>query len=162
MLEYSVCQSNDDIIITILEGDYKSVAAKIVNLQFDSSGSPSFELELPKTRTELFEDEVFIKEVQLIVGDILKKSVDYIWDSQLELSEINEKMDKLLIDKKINVDKKLTEIERFMKNGYLLKLDETKENIIAVDMNDSKEYNLSNDKDFDYIKSKIYPTIILN
>lgn len=162
MIEYSVSQSNDDLIVTILEGNYKSVVSKIVDLKFDNDGTPSFELELPTTKTELFNDEQFIKEIQNIVGDVLKKSIDFMWNSQEELITINDKMCDLLINKKISVSKDYTEIERCMTKGFLLKLDENKENVIAIDMKENKEYYLSNEDDFNYIRKMVYTNIELN
>ena len=163
MLEYTVNYTNEeDLIITILEGKYKSVVAKIVDLKIDESGHPTFELELPSTKTDLFNDEVFINEIQMIVGDVLKKSIDFLWNTQEELIEINNKMCDLLMNKNVLLSDEQTELERCMTKGVLLKLDETKEKVIAIDMSENKEYDLSNDGDFEYIRRKVYTNINLN
>lgn len=162
MIEYNVSQSDEDLIVTILEGDYKYVVAKVVDLQFDKDGQPSFELELPSTKTHLFTDEKFTNTVQEIVGDILKKSVDFLWNSQNELMEINDKMCELLEKNNVPLTEDYTELERCLAKGFILKLDESQESVIAVDMKENKEYNLSNETDFQYIRKKVYTNIELN
>ena len=96
MLEYVVSQTTgDDFIVTLLSGDYKGVAIKIVDLKFDSSGELDFEIELPKNKTDLFTDEVFKEEIGLIVGEIVKKSIDAMYKTQEDIARFRELRAKL-------------------------------------------------------------------
>lgn len=161
MLEYNVTQTQDEnLLITIIDTKYKGVVAKVVDLKFEENGEPTFELELPSTKTHLFDDEDFINNIQEIVGDIIRKSVDFIWNTQEELIEINEQMLELLKLKNISVSTDITEIERMMLKGFLLRKEDN--NLYAVDMSENKEYDLANDDDFEFIRQKIYSNIILN
>ena len=88
MLQYVVSQSdNDNFIITIMEGEFKGTAVKIVNLKMAEDGTMDFEIELPKNKTELFENETFKEEISEMVGDIVKKYGDA---RRTELTQIEE------------------------------------------------------------------------
>lgn len=167
MMEYVVTQSDgDNFIITVLEqGKYKGVAVKIVDLKFDEKGYIDFEMELPSTRTELFTDEEFKEQIGEMVGDVVKKSVERIWETQNELALIEEKVGKMLDDKNVkrNSDKLL--VEQFMEKGFLLKTetaDNGEKHFVAIDVKQNKSYNLELDSDFDIVRKSVFSDIIVN
>jgi hypothetical protein len=162
MLEYSVSQTPDEqFVITLLEGSYKGVVVKIVDLAIEEDGFPSFEMELPSSKTELFKDDDFINEVQLIVGDILKKSIDFIWNTQEDLIQIETRTQEILKNKRIPYDLgDSTIVEKSMLNGYVLVL--KGDTVVANKMSDNSELDLSNDSDVETFRRNVLSSIILN
>jgi hypothetical protein len=162
MLEYSVSQTPDEqFVITLLEGVYKGVVVKIVDLAIEEDGFPSFEMELPSSKTELFKDDDFINEVQLIVGDILKKSIDFIWNTQEDLIQIETRTREILKNKRIPYDLgDSTIVEKSMLNGYVLVL--KGDTVVANKMSDNSELDLSNDSDIETFRRNVLSSIILN
>lgn len=162
MLEYSVSQTPDEqFVITLLEGSYKGVVVKIVDLAIEEDGFPSFEMELPSSKTELFKDNDFINEVQLIVGDILKKSIDFIWNTQEDLIQIETRTREILKNKRISYDLgDSTIVEKSMMNGYVLVL--KGDTVVANKMSDNSELDLSNDSDIETFRRNVLSSIILN
>lgn len=165
MLQYVVSQSdNENFIITIMEGDYKGVAVKIVNLQMEETGELNFEIELPSNKTELFNDKTFEDEIGIIVGDVVKKSINAIYETQEDLTKIEEFVGKIIKDKNINRDESKLLIETFMEKGYLLKInkEEDGDKFVAIDIHTNETFNLENNDDFEKVRQKVFPTIILN
>lgn len=167
MIKYVVTQSDgDNFIITVLEeGKYKGVAVKIVDLKFDEKGFIDFEMELPTTRTELFTDDEFKESVGEMVGDVVKKSVEKVWETQEELKDIEETVGKMLDDKKVNRSKDRLLVEQFMEKGFLLKsekVDNGTKKYIAIDVKNTKSYNLEEENDFDIIRRAVFCDIIVN
>lgn len=165
MLQYVVSQSDkDNFIITIMEGDYKGVAVKIVNLQMEETGELDFEIELPSNKTELFKDKTFEDEISMIVGDVVKKSINAIYDTQDELIKIEETVGKIINDKNVRRDESKLLIETFMEKGYLLKInkEEDGDKFVAIDIHTNETFNLENDDDFEKIRQKVFPNIVLN
>lgn len=167
MMKYVVTQSDDDnFIITILEeGEYKGVAVKIVDLKFDEKGYVDFEMELPSTRTDLFTNDEFKEQVGEMVGDVVKKSVEKMWETQNELALIETKVGDLLEKKHVkrNPDKLL--VEQFMEKGFLLKTekaDNGEKHFVAIDVKQNKSYNLELDSDFDIVRRMVFSDIIIN
>ena len=125
MLQYVVSQSDkDNFIITLMEGDYKGTAVKIVNLKMAEDGTMDFEIELPKNKTELFTNDAFKEEISEVVGDVIKKSIEAVYKSQEELSEIETEVGKILEENNVKRDENKLLIETFMSKGYLLKIEE--------------------------------------
>lgn len=167
MLKYSVSQStNDNFLITILEdGDYKGVIVNIVDLKFNESGELDFEIELPKNKVELFNDEKFKDEVSLIVGDVVKKSVEEVWKTREAIEKIEETIDKKLEEYQIKREKNKLIVEQFMEKGYLLRIDNSgeTERIMAVDIKNNIQYDMSLEADLRKLANEVYkPNIILN
>lgn len=165
MLQYVVSQSDkDNFIITIMEGDYKGVAVKIVNLQMEETGELDFEIELPSNKTELFKDKTFEDEISMIVGDVVKKSINAIYNTQDELIKIEETVGKIINDKNVRRDESKLLIETFMEKGYLLKInkEEDGDKFVAIDIHTNETFNLENDDDFEKIRQKVFPNIVLN
>ena len=167
MMKYVVTQSDgDNFIITVLEeGKYKGVAVKIVDLKFDEKGFIDFEMELPTTRTELFTDDEFKEAVGEMVGDVVKKSVEKVWETQQELADIEETVGKMLDDKKVNRSKDRLLVEQFMEKGFLLKsekVDDGTKKYIAIDVKNNKSYNLEEENDFDIVRRAVFCDIIVN
>lgn len=166
MLKYVVSQSDgENFIITVMEdGEYKGVAVKIVDLKFDETGTMDFEIELPKNKVELFKDDKFKEEISDIVGDIVKKSVDAVWKSQKELSDLEENVGKVLQNHNIKRDESKLLVEQFMEKGYLLKVDGEGESqkYVAIDIKENKVYDLSNEDEFELVRQKVFPNIITN
>lgn len=167
MLKYSVSQStNDNFLITILEdGDYKGVIVNIVDLKFNESGELDFEIELPKNKVELFNDEKFKDEVSLIVGDVVKKSVEEVWKTREAIEKIEETIDKKLEEYQIKREKNKLIVEQFMEKGYLLRIDNSgeTERIMAVDIKNNIQYDMSLEADLRKLANEVYKSnIILN
>lgn len=167
MMKYVVTQSdNDNFIITVLEeGKYKGVAVKIVDLKFDEKGFIDFEMELPTTRTELFTDDEFKEAVGEMVGDVVKKSVESVWATQDELTDIETTVGKMLDEKKVNRSKDRLLVEQFMEKGFLLKRDKTDDNkkkFVAIDVKNNKSYDLEEENDFDIVRRAVFCDIIVN
>ena len=167
MMQYVVTQSdNDNFIITVLEeGKYKGVAVKIVDLKFDEKGYIDFEMELPSTRTELFTDEEFKESVGEMVGDVVKKSVEKMWETQNELALIEQKVGEMLDKKNVKRNSDRLLVEQFMEKGFLLKT-ETADNgnkeFVAINIKENKSYNLGLDEDFDIVRRAVFSDIIVN
>lgn len=167
MLKYVVTQSEgDDFIITILEeGQYKGVAVKITDLKFDENGYIDFEIELPTTHTELFKDDAFRDQVGEMVGDVVKKSVEKIWETQNELKSIEENVGKLLDSKNVKRRDDRLLVEQFMEKGFLLKsetADDGSKKYVAIDVKANKVYSLEEDSDFEVVRKAVFSNIILN
>ena len=167
MMKYAVTQSDgDNFIITILEdGKYKGIAVKITDLKFDEKGFIDFEIELPTNHTDLFEDEDFRDQVGEMVGDVVKKSVEQIWNTQEELKNIEESVGKLLDEKNVNRSKDRLLVEQFMEKGFLLKsekADDGSKKYIAIDVKNNKVYSLEEPNDFDTVRRAVFSDIILN
>lgn len=165
MLEYVVSQTTgDDFIITLMSGDYKGVAVKVVDLKFDESGELDFEIELPKNKAELFTDEAFKEEVGLIVGEIVKKSIDAMYKTQEDIATLEESVGEILKKHNVKRDEDTLLIEQFMAKGFLLKLDKVDNNdkIVAVDVKENKFYDLENETDFEFVRKRVFQNIILN
>lgn len=167
MMKYVVTQSDgDNFIITILEeGKYKGVAVKIVDLKFDEKGFIDFEMELPQTRTDLFTDDDFKDAVGEMVGDVVKKSVEKIWETQEELKAIEETVGKMLDDKNVKRNSDRLLVEQFMEKGFLLKsekVDDGSRKFIAIDVKNNKSYNLEEEGDFDIVRRAVFSDIIVN
>ena len=167
MMKYVVSQSDgDNFIITILEeGKYKGIAVKITDLKFDEKGFIDFEIELPTTHTDLFEDEDFREKVGEMVGDVVKKSIEQIWNTQEELKNIEETVGKLLDEKNVKRNSDRLLVEQFMEKGFLLKT-ETADNgnkeFVAINIKENKSYNLGLDEDFDIVRRAVFSDIIVN
>ena len=166
MLQYVVSQSdNDNFIITIMEGEYKGTAVKIVNLKMAEDGTMDFEIELPKNKTELFENETFKEEISEMVGDVVKKSIEAVYKSQAELSEIETEVGKILDENNVKRDENKLLIETFMSKGLLLKIeedDDKKHHYVAIDIKTNQVYDLSSKEEFETVRQRVYPNIILN
>lgn len=165
MLEYVVSQTTgDDFIVTLLSGDYKGVAIKIVDLKFDSSGELDFEIELPKNKTDLFTDEVFKEEIGLIVGEIVKKSIDAMYKTQEDIAILEESVNEILKKHNVKRNEELLLIEQFMEKGFLLKLDKLDDGnkLLAVDVKENKFYDLEDESDFEFVRKRVFQNIILN
>ena len=168
MLKYSVSQSTgDNFLITILEdGDYKGVIVNIVDLKFQADGTLDFEIELPKNKVELFNDEKFKDEVSIIVGDVVKKSIEELYKTQENITKLEETVGKKLDDLGIKRKDDRLLIEQFMAGGFLLKIDKTDEGadkIIAVDIKNNMQYDMDNDTDFQKVATTVFkPDIVLN
>lgn len=166
-MKYVVTQSDDDnFIITILEeGKYKGIAVKVVDLKFDEKGYIDFEMELPTTRTELFEDDAFKEAVGEMVGDVVKKSVEAMYATQAEVTLIETKVGEILDKKNVKRNSDRLLVEQFMEKGFLLKT-ETADNgnkqFIAIDVKNNKTYNLEQDDDFDVVRRAVFSDIIVN
>lgn len=165
MLQYVVSQSdNDNFIITIMEGEYKSTAVKIVDLEMDESGELNFEIELPSNKAELFNDESFKNEISLIVGDVVKKSINALYKTQEDLVKIEENVSKILKEHNVERDENILLIEIFMQKGFLLKLDSEgeEEKYVAIDIHTNEVFDLSKEEDFEKVRQKVFSKIILN
>jgi len=166
MLQYVVSQSDgDNFIITVMDGEQKGTAVRITNLQMQEDGTMDFEMELPSNKTELFKDEKFREEISEIVGDIIKKSIEAVYKTQEELSEIETEVSKILKEHNVNRDENKLLIETFMEKGYLLKIeeDDTKaHHYVAIDIKDNTVYNLAIKDEFEKVRQKVFPNIILN
>ena len=167
MLKYVVTQSEgDDFIITVLEeGKYKGVAVKITDLKFDENGYIDFEIELPTTHTDLFKDDDFREQVGEMVGDVVKKSVEKIWETQNELKSIEENVGKLLDSKNVKRRDDRLLVEQFMEKGFLLKsetADDGSKKYVAIDVKENKVYSLEEDSDFEVVRKAVFSNIILN
>lgn len=165
MLEYTVTQSTDeDFIVTIMSGNYKGVVVKVVDLKFSANGEMDFEIELPKNKTELFTDEEFKEEIGQIVGEIVKKSIDAIYQTQEDIAVLEEKVAEILQKHHIQRDSELLLIEQFMQKGFLLKLEkeEDKTQVIAIDVKENKPFDLEDEAEFEYVRRKVFQNIILN
>ena len=166
-MKYVVTQSDgDNFIITVLEeGKYKGVAVKVVDLKFDEKGFIDFEMELPTTHTDLFSDEEFKEQVGEMVGDVVKKSVEKVWETQNELKTIEETVGKLLDDKNVKRGTDRLLVEQFMEKGFLLKTDKADDGsklFVAIDVKNNKLYNLENESDFEVVRKAVFSDIIIN
>lgn len=167
MMKYVVTQSDgDNFIITVLEeGKYKGVAVKIVDLKFDEKGFIDFEMELPQARTELFTDDDFKESVGEMVGDVVKKSVEKIWETQQDLTDIETNVGKMLDDKNVTRSNDRLLVEQFMEKGFLLKSEKTddgKKKYVAIDVKNNKSYSLEEETDFDIVRRAVFSDIIVN
>ena len=168
MYKYSVSQSTgDDFLVTILEdNDYKGVIVKIVDLKFGEDGTLDFEMEVPKNKVELFEDEKFKEEIGIIVGDVFKRSVEGIYKTQQQVTQLEEYVGNKLKEKNIEYEKDKLLIEQFMAKGFLLKLDKTENNedkYVAIDIKTNIPYDLGSETDFEKVTSVVFrKDIILN
>lgn len=165
MLEYTVAQSTDEnFIVTIMSGNYKGVVVKIVDLKFNASGELDFEIELPKNKVELFSDEEFKEEISQIVGEIIKKSVDAIYQTQQDMALMEEKVAEILKEHRIPYESDLLLIEQFMQKGFLLKLEQEEDvtRVVAVDIKENKIFNLEDESELEYVRRKVFQNIILN
>lgn len=167
MMKYVVTQSDgDNFIITVLEeGKYKGVAVKIVDLKFDEKGFIDFEMELPQARTELFTDDDFKEAVGEMVGDVVKKSVQKIWETQQDLTDIETTVGKMLDDKNVTRSNDRLLVEQFMEKGFLLKSEKTddgKKKYVAIDVKNNKSYSLEEETDFDIVRRAVFSDIIVN
>ena len=167
MMKYVVTQSDgDNFIITIIEdGKYKGVAVKIVDLKFDEKGFIDFEMEVPSTKTELFTDDEFKEIVGEMVGDVVKKSVEKMWETQEELKAIEESVGKMLDDKNVKRNSDRLLVEQFMEKGFLLKsekADDGSRKFVAIDVKNNKSYNLEVEGDFDIVRRAVFSDIIVN
>lgn len=165
MMEYILSQmtDSDDFIITIYSGLYKGTAVKITDLRYNEDGF-DFEIELPKTKTHLFEDETFKDEISKIVGDVVKKSIENIWTTQEKVITMEDEVKKLLDVKMVSYDADKLLIEQFMEKGYLLKMEELDDCVkyIAVNIKDGKKLDLNVPSDFEIIRRDVFTNIILN
>lgn len=168
MLKYSVSQSSgDNFLVTILEeGKYKGVICNIVDLKFEQDGTLDFEIELPKNKVELFEDEEFKEEISVIVGDVFKKAVEGIYNTQDQMTKIEEHITKKLEENNIQKNNDRMIIEQFMEKGFLLKIDKTedgKEKYVAVDIKTNIPYDMDAEPDFEKVTSVVFrKDIVLN
>lgn len=165
MMEYVVSQSTDDaFIVTILNGDYKGVVVKIIDLQFDETGELTFDIELPTNKTELFTDDVFKEEIGKVVGEIVKKSIDALYKTQEDIAKIEEHVGEILKKHGVSIDEDILLIEKFMSKGFLLKIEaeDNNDKYIAVDIKENRFYDLENDNDFNVVRRKVFQNIILN
>jgi len=165
MLQYVVSQSdNDNFIITIMEGEYKGVAIKIVDLEMDETGEMNFEMELPSNKAELFKDETFKNEISVIVGDVVKKSINALYKTQEELVKIEENVSKILKEHNVERDENTLLIEIFMEKGFLLKMETEgeEEKYVAIDIHTNEVFDLSKEEDFEKVRQKVFSKIILN
>ena len=76
-------------------------------------------MEFPTTRSELFEDDEFKEAIGEMVGDVVKKSVEKVWETQEELKDIEETVGKMLDEKKVNRSNERLLVEQFMEKGFL-------------------------------------------
>lgn len=165
MLDYVVSQTTgDDFIVTITSDEFKGTVVKIVDLKFDASGELDFEIELPSNKTDLFENNTFKEEIGLIVGDIVKKSIDAIYKTQEDISILEEEVSKILQEHNIHKDDETLLIEQFMEKGFLLKLEKEDDEmkIMAIDVKENKFYNLKDETDFQFVRKRVFQNIILN
>jgi outer membrane protein assembly factor BamA len=128
-------------------------------------GYIDFEMELPSTKTELFTDEEFKEQVGEMGGDVVKKSVEKIWETQNELALIEEKVGKMLDDKNVKRKSDKLLVEQFMEKGFLLKTetdDNGEKHFVAIDVKQNKSYNLELDSDFDIVRKSVFSDIIVN
>ena len=120
MLKYSVSQSTgDNFLVTILEdSDYKGVIVNIVDLKFQADGTLDFEIELPKNKTDLFNDEKFKDEISIIVGDVVKKSIEELYKTQENITKLEETIGKKLDD--LGIKRTCSDLTDWAKEGILL------------------------------------------
>ena len=165
MMEYILSQltETDDFIITIVSGQYKGTAVKITDLKYNEDGF-DFEIELPKNKSHLFEDENFKDEISKVVGDVVKKSIENIWTTQEKIIEMEEAVKKILDVKMVTYDANRLLLEQFMEKGYLLRAEELDDCIkyIAVNIKDGKKLDLNQASDFEIIRRDVFTNIILN
>lgn len=165
MLKYTVKQidaNSDDFIVSILDesSEYNTKFCKVTNLKVSEDNSLDFEIELPKTDETLFNDEKFLQEIEYIVGDIFKKSVDMIYEGQSQMLLLESKL--MNVFELNNLKNKNTEkplIQSFLEKGFLVIDSKDKESIplTAVDMTTSKEYNLTNSTELKEIYDIVFP-----
>jgi hypothetical protein len=164
-MEYILSQltDTDDFIITITAGEYMGTAVKITDLKYNADGF-DFEIELPKNKSHLFEDEKFKDEISMTVGDIVRKSIENIWTTQEKMIDMEESVRELLDTKMVVYDKEKLLLEQFMEKGYLLKTEELDDCIkyIAINVKDNKKYDLNVASDFEVIRREVFTNIILN
>lgn len=146
MLEYNILNydENDGIIISITSEKYMGAIFKIINLQLDEQNNFTFSLELAKKNESLFKDNDFLNEVQLIVGDIVKKSVNNIWGEVENIVKKNIILTDRLKDYGIDISLDRTPIEFFMKHGLLLDYDEENDKVIIIKISNGNKIDIDN------------------
>ena len=146
MLEYNILNydENDGIIISITSEKYMGAIFKIIDLQLDEQNNFTFSLELAKKNESLFKDNDFLNEVQLIVGDIVKRSVNNIWGEAENIVKKNIILTDRLKDYGIDISLDTTPIEFFMKHGLLLDYDEENDKVIIIKISNGNKIDIDN------------------
>lgn len=164
--KFDVRTFGNDFIITVLEeGKYLGTPVKIVNLHFsetDEKHEPEFEIELPKNKTELFKDNEFLDMISEMVGELISKSTDALLKSQTELMEIEVKVGDLLKKNNVKYDENKLLVEQFMAKDFILHKDKEKDVYLATDVKTNESFDLSNPEQFELVRQKVFPNIILS
>lgn len=163
-MKYTIAPFGEDFIITVLEeGDFYGIPFKVVNLNFEEEGDflvPTFEIELPKDKAHLFKNEEFIKLAEAIIGEATVTATNSIYnETQKEMLDIETKLKDLLDSYKVSYDTDKLILGQFMSKGFFV-LDE-KEKLTCIDMKTNQEYDLRNENEFNEIRHKVFPSIIL-
>jgi hypothetical protein len=163
-MKYTIAPFGEDFIITVLEeGDFYGIPFKVVNLNFEEEGDsliPTFEIELPKDKAHLFKSEEFLKLAEAIVGEATITATTSVYkETQKEVLDIETKLKELLDSHKVSYDTDKLILGQFMDSGFFV-LDE-KGKLTCIDMKTNQEYDLRNENEFDEIRQKVFPSIIL-
>lgn len=158
MVKYKYISKDNETNSFIIEIEgYEGVYVKIEDIRFDeTTGEPTFEIQLPEGKTEYFKNDAFIEAVQDVVGDVIVQATRATWNESMAnaMLMLEERVTKAYEPYGFKPDEGKSFIEMFGEKGYVISLDEN-DRLLAMKVENGKTYYFDMTEQLSFLKKEL-------
>ena len=158
MVKYKYISKDNETNSFIIEIEgYEGVYVKIEDIQFDpKTNEPTFQIQLPQDKTEYFDNEKFINNVQDAVGDVIVQATRATYNEAMNnaLKMLEKRVIKAYEPYGYKPDEGKSFIQMFGEKGYVISLDED-DNLLAMKVENGKTYYFNKVEQLSFLKKEL-------
>lgn len=159
MIKYKMMINDDKntIIVVFGEEPYTDVVVKIGNITQNQNNEVEFEMELPESMTQYYDDEKFSDAVSEVVGDIVRKAVRKAWNDNAQevLGDLESRLIEAFKPYNYMPNEGESFVGMFAKKGYIISVEPDTDKLLATNMQNNKVYYFDLPEQLAFLKKEI-------